>query len=125
MNFQLYFLNYNYRNNCAKQAFEKALAFHVLICHTTIVFTRYIVLSWQDRCHTDERTLGGLFYGLCDEVNELDWAVTLQQLIELLRDILKKSNKQTQKLLKNKMVQWIAGLASYIRAYLPSLVCES
>ena len=61
-------------------------SYDLLISHTTIVFTRYIVLSWQNRCHTDERTLGGLFYDLCDEVNELDWAVALQQLIELLQE---------------------------------------
>ncbi|MEQ6391384.1 transposase, partial [Bacillaceae bacterium S4-13-58] len=53
-----------------------------LISHTTIVFARYIVLSWQNRCSTDERTLGGMFYELCDEINDLDWAVALQQLIE-------------------------------------------
>ena len=100
-------------------------SYDLLISHTTIVFTRYIVLSWQNRCHTDERTLGGLFYDLCDEVNELDWAVALQQLIELLQDVLKKTNKQTQKLLKNQLSQWIAGLPSYIKAYLPNLVCES
>jgi hypothetical protein len=85
--------------------------------HTTIVFTRYIVLSWQNRCHTGERTLGGLFYDLCDEVNELDWAVALEQLIELLQDVFK---KQIQQLLKNQLSQWIAGLPSYIRAYLPN-----
>jgi hypothetical protein len=100
-------------------------SYDLLISHTTIVFTRYIVLSWQNRCHTDERTLGGLFYDLCDEVNELDWAVALQQLIELLQDVLKKTNKQTQQLLKNQLSQWVAGLPSYIRAYLPNLVCES
>jgi hypothetical protein len=100
-------------------------SYDLLISHTTIVFTRYIVLSWQNRCHTDERTLGGLFYDLCDEVNEHDWAVALQQLIELLQDVLKKTNKQTQQLLKNQLSQWVAGLPSYIRAYLPNLVCES
>jgi hypothetical protein len=57
-------------------------------------------------------------------VNELDWAVALQQLIDLLQDVLKKTNKQTQQLLKNQLSQWIAGLTRYIRAYLPNLVCE-
>lgn len=42
-----------------------------LICHTTIVFTIYIILSWQNRCSTDQRTLGGLFYDLCEEINDL------------------------------------------------------
>lgn len=44
-----------------------------LISHTTIVFTRYIVLSWQNRCSTDQHTLGGMFYELCYEINDLDW----------------------------------------------------
>lgn len=96
-----------------------------LISHTTIVFARYIVLSWQNRCSTDQRTLGGMFYELCDEINDLDWAVALQQLIELLEDTFNESNKRIQKLIKSQLHQWIAGLPNYIKAYLPISVCES
>ena len=96
-----------------------------LISHTTIVFARYIVLSWQNRCSTDQRTLGGLFYELCDEISDLDWAIALQQLIELLEDTIKESNKKIQKLIKSQLQQWIAGLPNYIKAYLPISVCES
>jgi hypothetical protein len=78
----------------------RGTSYDLLISHTTIVFSRYIVLSWQNRCHTDQRTLGGLFYELCDEVNELDWAVALQLLIELLEDTLKMTNKKYKNLLK-------------------------
>lgn len=31
-----------------------------MVSHTTIVFTRYIVLAWQHRCSSDDRTLGGI-----------------------------------------------------------------
>lgn len=96
-----------------------------LISHTTIVFARYIVLSWQNRCSNDQRTLGGMFYELCDEISDLDWAVALQQLIELLEDTLKKSNKKMNKLIQCQLDQWIAGLPNYIKAYLPISVCES
>jgi hypothetical protein len=96
-----------------------------LISHTTIVFARFIVLSWQNRCNTDQRTIGGLFYELCDEVNELDWAVALQQLIELLQDALKQTNKKIKKLIQSQLEQWISGLPSYIKAYLPISLCES
>ncbi|MFS0645929.1 transposase [Siminovitchia sp. 179-K 8D1 HS] len=75
----------------------QGLSYDLLISHTTLVFSRYIVLSWQNRCNTDQRTLGGIFYELCDEVNELDWAVALQQLIELLDDVLKKSSQAESK----------------------------
>lgn len=68
-----------------------------LISHATIVFARFILLSWQNRCNTDQRTMGGLFYELCDEMNELDWAVALQQLIDILQDALKQTNKKFKK----------------------------
>jgi hypothetical protein len=100
-------------------------SYDLLIGHTTIVFSRYILLSWQNRCSTDDRTLGGMFYEICDEINDLDWAVALQQLIELLEDALKKTNNKFKKLIESQLQQWIAGLPSYIKAYLPSLSCES
>lgn len=100
-------------------------SYDALISHTTIVFARYIVLSWQNRCRTDERTLGGIFYELCDEISDLDWAVPLQQLIKLIEDTLKKSNKNLQRLIKNQLHQWITVLPNYIKAYLPISVCES
>ena len=100
-------------------------SYDALISHTTIVFTRYIVLSWKNCCSTDDRTLGGMFYELCDEVHELDWAVALQQLIELLQDTLKHTNKRIQKLIKSQLLQWIAGLPNYIKVYLPISDCES
>lgn len=102
----------------------QGMSYDLLISHTTIVFSRYIVLSWQNRCNTDQRTLGGLFYELCDEVNELDWAVALQQLIELLEDTLKKTNKKIQRLIKSQLQQWIASLPNYIKAYLSISLCE-
>lgn len=102
----------------------QGMSYDLLISHTTIVFSRYIILSWQNRCNTDQRTLGGIFYELCDEVNELDWAVALQQLIEILEDTLKKTNKKIQKLIKSQLQQWIAGLPNYIKAYLSISLCE-
>lgn len=100
-------------------------SFDLLISHTTIVFSRYILLSWQNRRNNDVRTLGGLFYELCDEIDELDWAVALQELIELLEDALNKTNQRFKKLIKSQLRQWIAGLPKYIKAYLPNLGCES
>jgi len=56
-----------------------------MISHTTIVFTRYIVWSWQNRVSTDYRTLGGIFYELCDEIDELDWALALYYSLKFLK----------------------------------------
>jgi hypothetical protein len=99
-------------------------SYDLLISHTTIVFARYIVLSRQNRCHTDQRTIGGLFYELCDEINELDWAVALHQLMELFNGALKHIDHKIQKLIKSQLQQWITGLPSYIKAYLLISLCE-
>jgi hypothetical protein len=74
-------------------------SYDLLISHTTIVFTRYILLSWQQRCNTDQRTLGGLFAQLADEINELDWAVALNSLLELLSDISNNVEKKIKKII--------------------------
>lgn len=100
-------------------------SFDSLISHTTIVFSRYIVLSWQNRCSTDSRTLGGMFYEFCDEIKDIDWAIALQRLVELLEDVFKGSNKKIRNLIKCQLLQWIACLPSYIKAFLPISLCES
>lgn len=100
-------------------------SFDALISHTTIVFARYIVLSWQHRCSRDPRTLGGLFYELCDEVSQLDWAVALRTLLDLLEDVVKQTDSKVKRLIKRQLQQWIDGLPSYIKAYLAISTCES
>ena len=62
---------------------------------------------------------------LCDEVSQLDWAVALKQLIELIEDVAKKAAKKITTFIQTQLQQWIASLPSYIKAYLPNLSCES
>ncbi len=100
-------------------------SYDLLVSHTTIVFSRYILLSWQHRVSKDPRTLGGLFYEFSDEVHELDWATVLKQLLQLLEDVIHKSNRKLTKWIKSQLQQWIASLPSYIKVYLPISGCES
>jgi len=100
-------------------------SYDMLISHTTIVYARYILLAWQHRQNTDERTLGGLFTLLCDEVGELDWAVALQQLLDIVNDVSEKAGKKLSKLIKSQLQQWIMALPAYIRVYLTDWSCES
>ena len=100
-------------------------SYDLLVSHTTIVFSRYILLAWQHRQSTDQRSFGGLFYLLCDEVGTLDWTVALQELVKLLNEIATKTGKKITTLIQRQLQQWIAGLPSYIKACLPISSCES
>jgi hypothetical protein len=99
-------------------------SYDMLIGHTTIVFSRYIVLAWQHRQSSDQRSLGGLFYLLCDEVGSLDWIVALQQLVELINEIATKAGKKINALIQRQLQYWIAGLPNYIKTYLSISSCE-
>ena len=100
-------------------------SYDLLVSHTTIVFSRYILLAWQHRQSTDQRSIGGLFYLLCDEVGTLDWAIALQHLVELINEIATKAGKKISGLIQRQLQQWIASLPNYIKAYLPVSSCES
>lgn len=100
-------------------------SYDLLISHTTIVFSRYMLLAWQHRKSTDARSFGGLFYLLCDEVGTLDWGIALQQLLDLINEIAKKAGKQLSTFIQRQLQQWIAALPNYIKACLPISYCES
>lgn len=100
-------------------------SYDLLVSHTTIVFSRYILLAWQHRQSTDDRTFGGLFHLLCDEVGVLDWAVALQQLVERIQEVATKAGKKISTLIQRQLQQWMESLPRYIKIYLPIPCCES
>ena len=63
--------------------------FDALIAHTTIVFMRYMFLSYQCRMETDHRTFGDLFYYCCDEVADISFMQALHRILTLVVDQLK------------------------------------
>lgn len=95
---------------------------NALICHTTVVFIRYIILSWQQHCSNEVRSLGGMFYEL---LHEPDWSVALLELSNILLDVADKASKRLGSFIHCQLQQWFVGLPGYIKLYLPNLVCES
>lgn len=95
------------------------------VAHTTIVFARYLLLSVENRCQQDKRTLGGLFYACCDEMADLRFtqalALLLERLAAWLNDMTNASNHQIQRMLN----QFIACLPSNIKGNQALLICET
>ena len=57
--------------------------YDALIAHTTIVFMRYMFLSYQCRIQTDHRTFGDLFYACCQEVGDISFIESLYRILTL------------------------------------------
>lgn len=54
-----------------------------MIGHTTITMARYIFLAFEQRCHDDPRTIGGLFFACSEEIKDLSLLESLQRLLSL------------------------------------------
>jgi len=54
-----------------------------LIGHITIVMSRYIFLSFEQRCQDDPRTIGSLFYACSGELQDIDFLSSLQRIIAI------------------------------------------
>ncbi|WP_407309938.1 transposase [Desulfosporosinus sp. SB140] len=98
-------------------------SFDMMINHTTIVFSRYLILEWERRENNDERSLGGLFYLFADEVIDLDLKTALRQLMAFVLDLLPNKPKNHKSL--SQLHNWIRELPSYIKALFAQLGCES
>lgn len=100
-------------------------SYDMLVSHTTIVFTRYILLEWERRHHQDNRTLGGLFFLICDEVRDIDFKNALIDLLAVF-DVLKKDiPDRIKELVSCQLNNWIQSQPSHIKVLLGELYCEN
>jgi hypothetical protein len=100
-------------------------SYDLMISHTTICFSRYIMLSWQRRKNTDDRTIGGLFFLMCDEILASDWKIALNQLLMILDFVANSFGAAIKNLIKSQLSFWIANLPPFIKDSLCLSLCES
>lgn len=68
----------------------QARHYDALVAHTTIVFTRYIMLAVSAREEKDPKTIGQLFYLCCDEMEDIRFAQAIMIIIDVLKSTLLK-----------------------------------
>jgi len=95
------------------------------ISHTTIVYTRYILLEWFRREEHDQRTFGELFYVMCDDIRDMDLKTALKNLMGLFVEQLNTAKSAKTNLLKCQIQQWISQQASFIKGLFADLCWES
>ncbi len=63
-------------------------SYDMMIAYTTIVFMRYAMLAVELRNCADPRTIGDLFFCMCDEAEDIKFSIALMLVIELLKKTL-------------------------------------
>ena len=100
-------------------------SYDMLIAHTTIVFSRYILLEWERRHNQDSRSFGGLFFLLCEEIQDLDYATALRQLMYYCMILLNYVPKNVAKIISCQVMFWIAAQPLYIQRLFSNSCYES
>ena len=65
-----------------------ALSYDAITAHTAVVFTRYMMLSLENRESNDNRSLGELFLYFSDEMADITWIQAFQMLLQMFRSVL-------------------------------------
>ncbi len=84
-----------------------------------------MVLEWIRRQETDQRTLGGIFFAACDEVQDMELSEALRSLMALFVEILHERSAENTEVIKSKVTFWIASQSRYIRSLFGDLCWES
>lgn len=100
-------------------------SYDMLISHTTIVFTRYILIAWQMRKEGDPKTFGNLFFELCEDAKDMDYLSALQSLVDIFKTLAEAEVVLSMDIFKSQMTKWLATLPSYFKQCLDISGCES
>jgi len=100
-------------------------SYDAIVAHTAIVMTRYIFLSLENRENKDLRSVNEGFRMLCDELEDISSAYSLELIISLFKqcclDYIHLAKEQINALVDG----FMSCLPRYIRDRLGVLVCES
>ena len=73
-----------------------SLSYDAMTAHTAVVFTRYMMLSLENRESNDNRSLGELFLYFSDEMADITWIQAFQMLLQMFRVILRDSTELSE-----------------------------
>ena len=95
------------------------------VAQTALVFTRYTILEWLRRKEADPKTYGGLFFALCEDVQDMELTEALKSLMALFMDIVNGWRPENSETIKCQLTNWIASQSRYIKDLFPNLCWES
>ena len=94
----------------------RSMSYDAMTAHTAVVFTRYMMLSLENRESNDNRSLGELFLYFSDEMSDITCIQAFQMLLQMFRAIL----SDTVELSETKIDELVDAFMSAIPTVLKS-----
>jgi len=86
----------------------RSLSYDAMTAWTAIVFTRYMMLALLSRMYSDDRTVGELFYCVCEELADITWLESYCLLIEAFAKYVSEKLLLTEEQMKTMFEGFIA-----------------
>ena len=94
------------------------LSFDAMTAHTAVVFTRYMMLSIENRESNDNRSLGELFLYFSDEMSDITWMQAFQMLLQMFRKLLEEHCDLVDEKIDELVDTFISTLPSLLQSQL-------
>ena len=94
----------------------RSLSYDAMTAYVAIVFSRYMMLSAENRVQIDDRTLCELFYDVCDELPDITWHEAFRILMELLVTTATKKLFLAEDELESLLDDFMSGLPKTFRS---------
>lgn len=92
-----------------------SLSYDALTAHVAIVFTRYLMISMEQRRSKDDRTLGEIFYFFTDELADITFGESFQIIITAMIESISAIFQPTKEQLAMFIEMFVGQLPEYIR----------
>lgn len=92
-----------------------SLSYDALTAHVAIVFTRYLMISMEQRQSKDDRTLGEIFYFFTDELADITFGESFQIIITAMIESISAIFQPTEEQLAMFIEMFVGQLPEYIR----------
>ena len=92
-----------------------SLSYDALTAHVAIVFTRYLMIAWEQRRSEDDRTLGELFFFLSDELKDITFDESFQIILRAMIDSVCAIFQPTDEQMGTFIEMFVGRLPEYLR----------
>lgn len=86
-----------------------------LVAHTSIVFLRYMMLSFEQRRSEDQRSYGELFMACCEELEDITFVAALSLLLDALKTLVREGVSLTEELLMRLFLDYLGRMPGFLR----------
>lgn len=90
-------------------------SYDMMVAQTAIVFTRYIMLAYENRLNTDMRSIGDLFYICCDELKDIQIFEALHLILTILKQVLREKLVMSEQDVKKALDLFFSALPVLFR----------